>query len=371
MTRPVRVLHLCSNAGPNPYFNALFDFRDRRRFHLTFASLGPTGVMQEELRRRGAATFAMDCQGPFDLAVAGLRLMTFLRQQRIDVLQTHLIEAAFIGGLAARAVGTPLVVFTGHHSHEVILKISERFRMVDTLVSRHISHRVIAHSKYMRDIFVEWEGVPPEQIAVIPYAFDFRRLIAPPDARARIRRELRVDDRIVFAAVGRLFWVKALPTLIRAFAGIRRREPRAVLLIAGEGVQRDELTSLIRELRQEDGIRLIGARSDIPAFMTAIDAFVHPSLTESFCQVVVEAFAARRPVVHSAVGIAPEIIADGVNGYLVPPGDEAALEAALGRMLDQRPRWDEMGAEGRKRVEPFAAEVIVPRFQEQYLRWLG
>jgi glycosyltransferase involved in cell wall biosynthesis len=99
--------------------------------------------------------------------------------------------------------------------------------------------------------------------------------------------------------------------------------------------------------------------------------FVHTSRVESFCQVGVEALALGIPVVSSDVGVLREIMGDDLTGRLFPPGDEPALVGALQAMLQQRDRWPLMGQQGRQRIELFDGAQVIPRYEAQYLAWLG
>ena len=369
--RRLRLLHLISNAGSSPYLNAWWDFGDRERFEFCFGSLTATGVMQRDLDQRGASTFALGRAGRAGLLLAAADLARRFRREPVDILQTHLLEAALAGALAARLAGTPLVVFTGHHSHEVSLGGGRRFRLADTLASRGLSHRIIAHSQDMKRIFMEYEGVPAERISVIPYPFDFRPWRFDPEGRARVRQELGLGDAPVFGAVGRLFWVKDYPTMLDAFAEVAAVDPQVLLVIVGDGALRSDLEGHIARLGLGRRVRLAGQRSDMPAVMSAFDVFVHSSRAESFCQALVEAAAMRRPLVSTPVGIAPEIIREGENGTLVPVGDVGALTRGLRQLLARRGDWPRMGEAAWREVQPFAAELIIPRYEAQHLAWLG
>jgi glycosyltransferase involved in cell wall biosynthesis len=222
----------------------------------------------------------------------------------------------------------------------------------------------------MKEIFIADEGVPAEKIALIPLGFDFTRLIPSKTGRQRVRAELGLDGKVVFGAVGRLFWVKDYPSLFKAFAALAAKAPETVLLVVGDGPDRDELKQLARDLSIEDRVVFAGQRSDIVDVLAAIDVLVHSALAESFGQVIIEAFALSKPVVSTEVGISREIIENGVNGFLVPVGDPVALREGLEKILEARGRWEEMGRDGRRRVQQFAMEKVVPAYEAQYVAWL-
>jgi glycosyltransferase involved in cell wall biosynthesis len=370
MSRRLKILHLVSHAGSNTYFCDIAEHANRERFDITVASLSPAGPLQDEMRARGLQTFALDCTTRSQYFRAQLRLAARLRRERFDIVQTHLFEASLVGFGAARLARTPLTVFTGHHSHEIPLHRKSTLTWADSLASRRLAHYVIAHCLQMKEIFMEEEGVPAEKIALIPLGFDFTRLIPSATARQRVRTELGLDGKVVFGAIGRLYWVKDYPSLFKAFAALASKAPDTVLLVIGDGPDRDKLKQLARELSLEDRIIFALHRSDIVDVLAAIDVLVHSALAESFGQVIIEAFALSKPVVSTEVGISREIIEDGVNGFLVPVGDTAALQAAFEKILQARDRWEAMGSNGQKRVQQFAMNKIVPAYEAQYIAWL-
>ena len=111
--------------------------------------------------------------------------------------------------------------------------------------------------------------------------------------------------------------------------------------------------------------------SDVPDVLAAFDAFVHPAIAESFGMVIVEAMAMGRPVLSTPVGIAREVITPPQNGLLSASPEPEALAVGLRALLELRPRWAEIGAAARRRVEGFTAEAMAKRHQELYVRWLN
>lgn len=374
MNRKVKVLHFISNAARSFYLNAIAECADRQRFDLTFGTLSSAGLLQKDIIQRGHAALALNCEKRSQYPLSVIRLAGWLKRQRIDILQTHLFDASLIGLIAGRLSGTPLLILTGHHSHEFSHALRPRngkpAYWLDCLMSRYLSYGILSPSRDMKDIFMRDEGVPEGKIKVIPYGFNLGDWQASSLARSTIRQELGLQGKTVLGAVGRLYWVKDYPTLLRAFARVASAHSDLVLLIVGVGPEDKRLQDLANELGIQSQVLFIGYRSDIQEVMAAIDVLVHVSLGESFCQVVVEAFAQEIPVVSTPVGVSPEIIETGKNGILVPAGDPGALTLALEKMLSWRGRWREMGREGRRLISEFSVDKVVPRYEAQYLEWL-
>jgi glycosyltransferase involved in cell wall biosynthesis len=367
----LKLLHFIQTSPRSRYLNAIADHADRSRFELTVGSLAPAGQLQEDMSQRGLPVFSLGCARRGEYPAAILRLASRLREERFDIVQTHLFDASFVGLTAARLARVPLAILNNHHSAEVVAQRKPRVMWIDRIMSRYLAHRVIAPSPYMRDVLVRETRVPAERIAVIPYGLDLRQLRPSEGARERLRAELGLENRIVFGAVGRLHWVKNYPGLLEAFASAAGDRNDVSLLVAGDGPDRSRIEKAAIDLGLEGRVRLLGFRPDVTDLLSAIDVLVHASFVECAVQVVSEAFAVGTPVVSTAVGGASELIDPGVNGYLVSPGDTGGMKAALLAMLGRRSDWKGMGAEGRRRVERNAAERIQPLYETQYLEWLS
>ena len=161
---------------------------------------------------------------------------------------------------------------------------------------------------------------------------------------------------------------KGVPTLLRAFdrlmADRGTRAPRPVLVYMGEGPQFAEVQRLRETLAAREDIVLTGYRRDAGALIAGADVCAMPSLWQDALPLaVMQPMALSRPVVGSAVGGIPEMIVDGETGLLVPPGDDAALAAALGQLVDDPARRERFGRAGRERV----ATLFTPEGQMQAL----
>ncbi|MGH2348361.1 MAG: glycosyltransferase family 4 protein, partial [bacterium] len=224
---------------------------------------------------------------------------------------------------------------------------------------------IIAISGAVKDWLVHQRGVPSERVQVIHYGIDAAPWLVPhPDAKGR----WGLAGRPVVGAIGRLTPHKGFATLVSAWPAVRSQIPDAVLAIAGWDVKghRQELQALIDGLGLQDAVRLVGFVDAVPAFLAACDVFVHPSTSEGFGQVVIEAMAAARPVVALRIPPLTEIVVDGETGFLVPPGDADAMGAALRRVLSD-PRSGALGLRGRARVlEDFSAGCMAERTRQVY-----
>ena len=333
-------------------------------------SLDRADGLQDGLQDMGVPTFALGAKGRRSYPLATLRLAVRLRREKIDVLHTHLLEASLVGLLAARLARTKLAIFTGHHSHEVPLHRRRLLFEVDRLAARWLADVVISPSSEMRDTFIDVYGCRPDHVEVIEHGIDLSRFDPEATSGAKVRSELGLADKLVFGAISKHFWIKNLDTLVRAFSVIAMRHPDAHLVVLGIG-DSSSLARLVNGLGLDRQVSLLPPRSDVPEVLASFDVFVHPALAESFGLAIVEAMAMRRPVVTTCVGIAGDIVDDGVSGILIPGTDADSLIDALSRALDCREHWPTIGAEARRRALMFTPERWVEAHGRLYERRLG
>ena len=367
---PIRVAHLISNSHPTGYFRLIARHTNHERFTMQVGSLDRPDGLQEGLREVGIHTFAMSSESRWMYPLATLRLAARLRRDRIDVLHTHLLEASLVGLLAAKLARTRLAIFTGHHSHEVPLHKRRLLFEVDRLAARWLADVVISPSREMRDTFIAEYGCRPDHVELIEHGIDLSGFDPEAATGSELRSELGLDGKLVFGAISKHFWVKNLDTLVRAFAVIAERNPDAHLVVLGIG-DRAPLTELATTLGLDQRVSVIAPRPDVPPVLAAFDVFVHPALAESFGLAVIEAMAMRRPVVATPVGIARDVIEDGVSGFRVAGTDVDSLVEAMERAQEWRDRWPEIGAEARRRALAFTPERWVRLHERLYERRLG
>lgn len=199
-------------------------------------------------------------------------------------------------------------------------------------------------------------SAPSEKTIVIPLALDLEEVEQPSSenlADVAARWSLAKDVKILLS-VGRLESYKGFDVLAKALARVKERSSRPwIWILVGSGPQSSELRDLVSQLGIAEATRFTGQVSDgeLSALYDCADLVVHPTLYEGSSLVTLEAMAHAKPVVGSRVGGIPDKIEEGVNGFLVSPGDEDALAEAVVRALSLGSRLAGLGAEGRRRVE--------------------
>jgi glycosyltransferase involved in cell wall biosynthesis len=227
-------------------------------------------------------------------------------------------------------------------------------------------------SEPLREYLLKRVRVPAEKVTVIANGVDtdlFRPAssVGTPTV-GRLRARFEIGQAPVVGHVARLAPVKNQPLLVDAFAVVRERVPDARLIIVGEGDERPAIEARVAARGLGDVVHLAGEARDVPALLREFDVFALPSKAEGTSMSVLEAMASGVPVVASAVGGTPDVVAHGRCGVLVAPNDTAALAAALAELLDAPERRRELAFAARARVEELYSEPQVARRYEALYR---
>ena len=265
-----------------------------------------------------------------------------------DIVQTHLFHAGLLGILFGRILGVPVVV-TRHHIDEHVQSGTFIHRFLDRLTIK-LADAVIVRSAAAKNWLVTHEKANPEKIYIVNQGFDFR-LLAPANMQIEdAKKELGFEDtNLNLLCVARYSVTKGQEYLVRAFASLVSHYPDLRLTFVGPG-DSYWLSELIRELNLETFIKIFSSREDIPACLAAADLVVHPSLVDSFSQLLIEAQAVGTAVIATDIAAAGEQITDGISGIIVPPRDQYAMALAIEKLYLNQGLREKMGTEGAKRV---------------------
>jgi glycosyltransferase involved in cell wall biosynthesis len=348
MHRP-RVLQLLATGGTGGAQEsvvALLLHLDRSRFEVEAVCLAD-GRTVRRLRDTGIRVTVIP---PQDDESTVRELVAYLRRRQIALLHAHLFRAELLGTRAAQAAGTPVVMATAHSSRVRSPADIAALAAVTPAIDRLIVPSAAIAAK------VRAEGRGTAEITIVPNGVDLDRFSQHRSRQemAALRTALGIPPgAFLIGVVARLEPEKGHRYLLEALPPILNAVPKAWLLLVGEGSQTDALRAQAGSLPLPARERVVfaGFQTDIEAVAQALDVAVMPSLREAQGLALLEAMAARRPVVASAVGGIPETIRDGVDGLLVPPADPQALGAAVIRLARDARLRDRLAASGRRRVE--------------------
>ncbi|MGE3707390.1 MAG: glycosyltransferase, partial [Vicinamibacterales bacterium] len=234
-----------------------------------------------------------------------------------------------------------------------------------------VSDRIVTISPRQRsDIVERFRIAPAARVEMIPLGINLAGLLATTAASPNLRSELGLDARdIVVGFVGRLVPIKDPQTLVRAFAVARARDARLQLLVAGGGQLRPDLERLAEELGVGRQVRFLGWTDRLELLYSTMDLCALSSINEGTPVALIEAMAAGRAVVATAVGGVADLVEDGVQGRLVPSRDVQALATAMIGLAERPDERARMGAAGRARVaRAYASERLVDEVEGLYER---
>ena len=208
--------------------------------------------------------------------------------------------------------------------------------------------------------------VPSEKITVVENGIDIGHFSA---GRPVLREELGLQENPLVGFVGRLAPEKGLKHLLRAAAGMLNTLPMAKFILAGEGPERSALEKLARRLGIEKSVIFLGRRSDLECIYASFDVFVLPSLSEGMPLAVLEAMAAKRPVVATRVGAIPKMVKDQQTGLLVDAGDITGLQSAISLLLGRRDLCRTFGQSGHEVAKTlFSSDSMAKNYLSIYRR---
>ena len=282
-----------------------------------------------------------------------------------DVVHAHGLKA---GWLATTVRRRPPVVVTVHNL--VLDEAAGRTASVLRAMEARLPRRAAATIAVSQPIADRFAGLPgSDRVVVIP---PFSSPPRPTRTAEEVRRALGVaaGERLVVCA-GRFHPQKDLPTLVRAFALVRRDTAAVRLALVGEGPTEAEVRSLVSSLGLDASVVMPGYSANAADELAAADVVALSSTWEGTPVVLAEALRLERPVVATAVGGVPALVEDGVTGRLVPPGDPEALAAALAAVLAAPQEAAAMARAGRQRVEhTLGADAWLPAVVDVYRRAL-
>jgi glycosyltransferase involved in cell wall biosynthesis len=338
-----------------------------RNWNVAVVSLLPLASYADVLKQLGISvyTLGMSRGVPDPRAIA--RLAQIIRQWRPDILHSHMVHANLLARCTRLMVQIPALICTVHNTRETSDRggstwWKERlYGMTERLADRTT---IICETAWRH--YVSARAAHAERLEVIHNGIDCNRFAPNASVRAAARLELGLGDEFVWLAVGRLTCQKDYPNLFRGLASLKERA--WTLLIAGQGPLLPELEALVKDLSIAEHVRFLGLREDIPALHQAADAYVLSSAWEGLPLSALEASASGLPCVVTDVGGNAEVVLHEVSGFVVPPGDSAALTVAMRRMMTSTPLEVQGFAEAARKhcVDRFEISSIVDKWEAVY-----
>jgi len=366
--KKIKILHVLDSLGVGGMERVVIDVvnhLDQSRFDHVVCCISRKGAAAGHLREE---TRCVDLgKGAGADYLAPVKIARLINEEAPDIIHTQSwsgVDAA----MAKMMTRAARLVHSEHgrnypHIHSEPLK-----RKVARRCLYHLSDAVFAISAEVRDYYCRETGFPSERMRIIPNGVDLRR-IDRADGGARAELGIGPEDFVV-GTVARLDTTKDTITLARAFAKLYRlrRERNLKLLIVGDGDQKSVIENFTAEQGLGAAVIFTGLRHDAPRLYGAMDVFALPSLSEGLPLTVLEAMAARAPVVATNVGALPELVEEGGTGFLIEPKDDLALAERLARFYSEPELARRFGDAARRKVErEYSLELMLRRYADLYL----
>ena len=334
---------------------------------------GSEGSLIESVQERGIPlvlepTLVREVNPVKDL-LAVWRLAQLMRQGNYTIVHTHSSKAGIVGRWAAKLAGVPVIVHTvhgwGHHERQHPL-IRAYYIWLEKLTLPITDKLIVVSSLNIDKGLADGIG-KPENYLVIRSGIELDRFGHPQVSREATRDAWGIpQDAVVIGSVTRLSPQKAPLDFVQAAAQVAQRYPQTYFMMVGDGPLRGEVEALAAELGIADRLVLTGLRRDVPELMAAFDLFALSSLWEGLPRVLPQAMATSLPIVATACDGSAEAITEGVNGFLVPPGEPAVLAERLCQLVADPVLAKQMGAAGYARVAEFSDRGMVDALATLY-----
>lgn len=368
MAAPRHILHIIddlSYGGAQQLLVAFADALPRDSYRMSVCALQPDCPLRGQLESRGIDVFCLNRERP------GIRsplsfcayvyknvrdIAGICRRRHIDVIHCHLSDAEYIGALVRLVYKAAAMYTTNHYPFlpEDRPKADPRNLARKTLYGflyNRCMDRVIAVSTDVRRVLHGDYGVRQDKITVITNGINTAHYHnRHPSEHLRASLGLNGDETVI-STIGRLYFQKGQTYVIDAVHRLTQQGYPVVLLLAGDGELRAQLEAQADTLGITSRIRFLGARPDTADILALTDLFVFPSLYEGTSLALLEAMAAGKPIIATAIPGNMEVITHQENGCLVPPEDASTLADAAAHLIDHPERAAELGRRAYQTVQ--------------------
>jgi sugar transferase (PEP-CTERM/EpsH1 system associated) len=339
---------------------------NKTKYNISVCSLSAEGKLEDKFNDMGVPVYHVKKRAGIDYSLS-FRLAGLFMTNRIDVIHSHNPSPWLYGCPAAKISGVKAVVHT-EHSH---LDISQAGLMKVERILSKFTDKIISDAHPVTRFLIEKQMIPSSKIETIFNGIDIDRFDANFD-KQEIRSRLGISsESLVLGCIARLEAVKDHVTLLESFSIVSNKFPKAILVLVGDGSQKEKLKEKSATLGIREKVLFLGTRMDAQEVIQIFDIFVLSSLSEGLSIALLEAMAARKPIVATNVGGNPDIVLDGETGFLVPSQDKHSLSEKLLSLLSDRNMMSVMGGKGFARVENnFNIKNMVKDYERVYDRCL-
>ncbi len=355
--RALRIAHLNTErtwrGGENQVFSLIKGLSEKFG-HYNLGVVRSHGALSEKLKASSFPVYEVRPFGEWDFIAAHF-LNRKLKREKIDVVHAHTSHATALAAFSTLGTSIPVVVT----------------RRVDFHLSKNIFSRwkykratkIIAISKRVREILLE-DGIPEKKLTLVPSGVDFSRF--PSVGKATCSQMGVPNNAIVVGQVAAFAPHKDQATFLKAIALLLYKHPKVHVVMIGEGKLRKELEDLVKWLKIESSVHFLGFQKDPLLWIAGFDVFCLSSREEGLGTSILDAMALRIPVVATNAGGIPEMIEDGVTGYLAEVGNPESLANSLSKAIQGRDQSRELTDQAFSKAQHFDIQNTITQTEAVY-----
>jgi glycosyltransferase involved in cell wall biosynthesis len=368
--QPVKVIHAVEDlkiGGMERVIASIVTGLDPVKYEAHVLCLTRGGTVADELLRQGVSVTILRIDN-YHSPGQFLALCRWLRKKNYHILHTHGYFAGVFARIAGLLVGIPHLVT---HVHSTYLDYQKKHLFMEKILSLW-TDRIVCVSQAVKEWVVEAEKIDREKATVIYNGVKPMTAVTPDAGHSvALRQELDIPEHdTVFAVIASLNPNKGHHVLLESFRTLLHDHHDATLLLVGDGPLRAELETQARQFLIDQKVIFTGMRTDIDELLNISDVCLLPTLVrEGLGMALIEAMAAGLPVIGTEIGGIPEVITNGENGFLVPPGRPEALADAIMSIAKDKDLGIRMGKRGRQLYEEkFTLSNMIRQIETLYDR---
>jgi len=335
---------------------------NKEKYDITVCTMMKENDLIEDFRKLGVKVVCLNMYNKRDIR-GFFKLYRYFKSHKIEIVHTHLVEANIFGRYAALLAGVPIIISTEHSVDDWKANpqsIKSKLRLFFDKIAANHSNGIIAVSDKIKKHIINYEKINPAKITVIKNGIEIEKF-------DNSFNNSKKGNTIVLGSVGRLCKAKGYEYLLKAFIKVKEKISNTKLLIAGDGPLREQLEKLARNLHISTDVTFMGVLNNIPAFLNEIDIFVLSSVREGLPLSLLEAMAAEKPIIATAVGGIPEVIDNGSDGIIVTATNVDELKDAIISLLQDEDKRRAIGKNARNKViNYFSIESMVNELESFY-----
>jgi len=351
--------------GTEKMFVEFLPLFDDTRYNLSVCCLKTQGALSQELKERGIEVEYLNMpSGPgllifLDSLRAIIKLTCLMKKKKVDIVHSYLFRANILSRIAGKLAGVPVLISSMRG-----IEVTRKYPLLLEKLTSPLVDKFIAVSEAIRIYIIQKARIDPKKIVTIRNGIRLSETKVIPVERKEFGLSL---DTVIVGVVARLAKEKGHEYLLNAWKIVIKEYPKAHFLVVGDGPQREELVKLTSNLGLKNHITFTGYRRDVLRVLALFDIFALATLWEGLPVVILEAMIVSKPVVTTSVMGNPEVVVDGVTGFMVPPRDPESLADRILKLLRDEKLRSQMGAAGRRRIEEkFTIERMVSETERLY-----